>query len=93
MKSKQLFLAIALLLVAAGLWYGRTALQTDEPAESSLSARPANQETNGRDVPVTSTNGHANQHKMMPPDELRKFRDLSPEQRVRRARNPNGVGG
>lgn len=94
MKSKQLLLVIGLFLVAGGLWYGRTALQTRDSEDSGPGAGATNHDVSGRDVRAGNTNGQPTpDNGLRPPDELRKFRDLSPEQRVRRAKNPNGVGG
>jgi hypothetical protein len=79
MKAKQLSLAIAALLAAGGLWFARSAWRTHAFYQSSIG------------VSVKMPHGQPKPGQMLrPPDPTRKFWELTPEQRVQRARHPIG---
>jgi hypothetical protein len=81
MKPKHLFIALAALLAAGGLWLGRTAWRTHAFHKSSTGAglkTPDGQPTPGQ--------------MLRPPDPNRRFRELTPEERVRLARQ-GPIGG
>ncbi len=81
MKAKHLLLGIAALLVAVGLWLGRTTGRTDASDKSSV------------DVFVNKPEGEPKPGQMLrPPDPTRRFRDLTPEERVKLARR-GPIGG
>jgi len=106
MKAKHLSLAIAALLAAGGLWLARGAWRTRTHAfhKSSMGVsvkmpRGPNFDPNSpASLPGASQTGAApdpdNQPKpgqmLRPPDPTRKFWELTPEQRVQRARHPIG---
>jgi hypothetical protein len=86
MKAKHLFLAIAALLVAVGTWLGWAAWRTDRQSvtsESSTNMDVGSGLPDGRPTPP---------HLLRPPNPNRRFEDLTPEQRVQRARK-GPVGG
>jgi hypothetical protein len=79
MKAKHLFLAIAALLAAGGLWLARSAWRTHTFHKSSMS------------VDFKTPHGGPTPGQMLrPPDPTRRFRELTPEQRVKLARQPQG---
>ncbi len=79
MKAKHLFLAMAVLLAAGGWWFGRTAGRTPVSHKS------------GRDVGSNTPDVRPKPGPMLrPPDPIRKFWELTPEQRVQHARQPQG---
>jgi len=79
MKAKHLFLAIAALLAAGGLWLARSAWRTHTFHKSSMG------------VGFKTPHGPPQLGQMLrPPDPTRKFWELTPEQRVQRARHPIG---
>jgi hypothetical protein len=81
MKSKHLFLAIAALLAAGGLWLARTGRRAHEDTKSSM------------DVSVKTPREQPKPGQMLrPPDPNRRFRDLTPEERVKLARR-GPIGG
>jgi hypothetical protein len=81
MKRKHLFLATAALLAAGGLWLARTAWRTHAPHKSSMG------------VSVEIPRGGPKPGEMLqPPNPNRKFQDLTPEQRVKLARQ-GPIGG
>ncbi len=81
MKSKHLFLAIAALIVAGGLWFARSSWQAHEEAKSSI------------DVTVKTPDGPPKPGQMLrPPNPNGKFENLTPEERVQRARQ-GPIGG
>lgn len=86
MKAKPLLLALAVLLTAGGLWVGRTAWRTHR--------QPVTWET--KSGPGTRVDAPADGVKpgrtLEPPDPNRRFRDLTPEQRVQLARQ-GPIGG
>jgi hypothetical protein len=87
MKAKPLFLAIAAALLAAGgLWLARSAWHTHASDKSSM------------DVGSKSLDGPPDQMsnspaRLAPPDQTRRFKDFTPEQRVEFARKGHGPGG
>jgi hypothetical protein len=79
MKRKHLFLAIASLLAASGLWFARSAWRGEVFQKSSVG------------VGVETPHDRPKPGQMLrPPDPIRRFRELTPEQRVRQARQPQG---
>lgn len=91
MKRKRLLLAIAALIAAAGLWFARSGSHPNDPASEKLAADPAT---------FTSTSDNSKSGEMTnaaprlaPPDQTRKFREFTPEQRVEFARKGHGPGG
>ena len=81
MKSKHLFLAIAALLVAGGLWFARSGWRVQEDPKSNM------------DVSVKTTDGPPKPRQMLrPPNPNRKFEELTPEERVQHARQ-GPIGG
>lgn len=81
MKRKHLFLAVAALLAVGGFWLARTAWRAPVADNPGVDA--------GMKTPdVRPAPGQL----LRPPDPTRKFRDLSPEERVRRARQ-GPIGG
>lgn len=86
MKRKYLFLAIAALLVAGALWFGRSAWRTSASDPSSMGVKV--QMPRDRDDQA----GPKVNHTLRPPDHNRRFRELTPEQRVDLARK-GPIGG
>lgn len=82
MKSKRLSLAIAALLAAGGMWFAWSAWHKPESQPSKGSTEVKN--PSGNPEPG---------HKLLPPDQTRKFLEMTPEERVKLARQPHGVGG
>ena len=82
MKAKHLFLAIAALLAAGGLWLAWTAWRTHAPQESSMGV--------GLETPHGQPKPGQMPH---PPNPNRLFTDFTPEQRVQFARQGHGPGG
>jgi hypothetical protein len=87
MKRKHLFLAIAVLLTAGGLWLARTTGRTHARDESSTG------------VGVNTSRGGPQPGQMLnspgrfaPPNPNRKFEKLTPEERVQLARR-GPIGG
>ena len=81
MKAKHLSLAIAALLAAGGLWLARTAWRAHASQKSSV------------DVGFKKPHGPPKPGQMLrPPDPNRKFWELTPEQRVKLARQ-GPIGG
>ena len=82
MKRKRLSLSIAALLAVSGLWL----------AQSPWPMRALHKMS--KIVGSKTPDGEPSPGQMLrPPDPNRKFRDLTPEQRVQLARQPHGVGG
>jgi hypothetical protein len=81
MKAKHLFLAIAALLAAGGLWLSWTAWRTHAFHKSSM----------GLSVKMPHDGPKPGQM-LRPPDPNRKFRELTPEERVKLARQ-GPIGG
>lgn len=83
MKINRLSLAIVALLVVVGAWW-----LTPSPWRTRALHKL------GLDVGTKTPSDDPNARPMLrPPDHNRKFRDLTPEQRVQLARQPHGVGG
>jgi hypothetical protein len=107
MKAKHLFLAIAVLLVAAGLWLALTASRSHASQKLSVGISSKTQRDSNFDpkraasLPSASqkgqiagvTNRPQPGHMLRPPDPSRRFRDFTPEQRVKFARQGHGPGG
>lgn len=90
MKRKHLFLAIAALLAAGGLWLARTTWRSEHSASlkpAAASAFPSRSDNSNSDQATNSAPRHA------PPDPARTFREFTPEQRVEFARKGHGPGG
>src|SRR5438270_14056752 len=106
MKAKHLSLAIAALLAGGGLWLARSAWRAHAFHKSSMgvSAKmphgPNFDPNSAASLPGASQTGAAlgpdSQPKpgqmLRPPDPSRKFRELTPEQRVKLARQ-GPIGG
>lgn len=84
MKRNRLLLGMAALLAAGGLWITRTSWRED--AVQKLDDGAGAGTRGGGSGPGQMENRHA------PPDPIRKFRDLTPEERVKRARQ-GPIGG
>ena len=107
MKAKHLFLAMAALLAAGGLWLARSAWRTQAFRESSMRASvktphgPNFDPNSAASLPGATQTGAApgpdNQPKpgqmLRPPVPNRRFTDFTPEQRVQFARQGHGPGG
>jgi hypothetical protein len=83
MKAKRLLLAIAALAIAGALWLTQTHREP-VPAETKADTRIGAGLPEGQPTPA---------HQLRAPDPNRRFRELTPEQRVQFARKPFGVGG
>ncbi len=82
MKPKRLFLAMAFVLAAAGLWFARSGSRAHAPQES------------GDGIAAEGPQGLAKPGQALrPPDPARRFSDFTPEQRVKFARKGHGPGG
>ncbi len=82
MKAKHLFLALAALLAAGGLWLARSAWRAHASHKSSMG------------VSAKMPRGGPKPGQMLrPPDPSRLFTDFTPEQRVEFARKGHGPGG
>src|SRR5437016_4641257 len=104
MKTKHLSLAIAASLATGGLWLARSAWRAHAFHQSSMGVSvktlhgPNFDPNSAASLPKSSQTGAAlgpdNQPKpgqmLRPPDPTRKFWELTPEQRVERARHPVG---
>jgi hypothetical protein len=88
MKAKHLFLAIAALLAAGGLWLARSAWRTQAFHKSNIDVGSKTPE--GPPEPGQMLNSPA---RLAPPDPSRRFTDFTPEQRVKFARKGHGPGG
>jgi len=108
MKPKHLSLAIAALLAAGGLWFAWSAWRTEQFAshksstgvgfkttsENADTTSEKPDENPGRREPKVSSLGQLKPGQMLrPPDPMRKFWELTPEQRVQQARQPGDIGG
>ena len=107
MNAKHLFLAVAALLAAGGLWIARSAWRTHAVHESGMgvgSKTPHGSNFNpnsAASLPEASQTGAAaspdnqpNPGRMLPPPvPNRRFTDFTPEQRVQFARQGHGPGG
>jgi hypothetical protein len=87
MKRKHWFLTIAAVVVIGGLWLARQ------------DRRPEASDKSGLDAGIESSNNQAKAgepkagHTLRPPDQTRRFREFTPEQRVEFARKGHGPGG
>lgn len=106
MKRKHLFVAMAALIAAGGLWLSLSLWRTHPVDKSSMGVgskmvRGSNTDPNsaaslprasqsGPDAGSNSTNPGP---KLRPPDQTRVFRDFTPEDRVKFARKGHGPGG
>ncbi len=87
MNVKPVSLTLAALLVVAGAWWAQDVWQAHRTSVTSgirsrLGIGPEN-----------PADGVQPARTLRPPDPDRRFRDLTPEQRVELARRPHGVGG
>lgn len=82
MKAKHLTLAIAALLAAGGLWVAQSTWRNHASNKASL------------EINAKTPQGRPQSGQMLrPPDPMRKFWELTPEQRVQKARQPGDIGG
>jgi hypothetical protein len=89
MKRKHLFLTIVVLLAAGALWFGRSTRRTSSVFHNSsmdIHAKMPDEPSK----PGEMLDSHA---RLAPPDQSRRFRDFTPEQRVEFARKGHGPGG
>lgn len=86
MKPKRPLLALAVLIAAGGVWLASRDRFRAQPTESSVV--PSGAVSNSSKTP--GPDGHEQQ--LRPPDPDRKFRELTPEQRVKLARR-GPIGG
>jgi len=109
MKAKHLFVAIAALLAAGGLWLARSAWRSDPLTSQKSSAGVASNTLHGANFDPNSAaslpkgsqtgaapgpnNGPKAGHILRPPVPNRRFTDFTPEQRVQFARQGHGPGG
>ena len=101
MRRKHLFLAIAALLAAGGLWLGRSAWRSDHFAshKSSIgvgfnsSTGVSFKTSHGRPTPGQMLHSPNPGHTLAPPNPTRRFTEFTPEQRVEFARRGHGPGG
>ena len=91
MKRKHLFLALAALLAAAGLWLARSGSSPNHSATQTSAADPASSQSPSANPNPNQITNPAPRH--APPDQTRKFREFTPEQRVEFARKGHGPGG
>ena len=94
MKRKRLFMVIAVLLAAGGLWFARTAWRTSAAGESSTAE--ASSGSAGLEMSYCESmpgEGSNSRPRLAPPDPARKFMEFTPEQRVEFARRGHGPGG
>lgn len=89
MKRKHLFLGLALLLAAGGLWLARSG-RGPENTRSEKPRTPYSQVLGGETLLGQTNNPRP---LLAPPDQTRRFRDFTPEQRVQQARKGHGPGG
>jgi hypothetical protein len=92
-KRKHLFLALAALLVAGGMWLARTTRKpTHAPEQSSKGV--ASETSRSRAGRADDNNGQSEPgHTLRPPNQTRRFIEFTPEQRVEFARKGHGPGG
>lgn len=88
MKRKHLFLGLALMLAAGGLWLARFSRGPGDTATEKPST--AYFQVSDDETKQGQTN---NPRPLAPPDQTRRFRDFTPEQRVLQARKGHGPGG
>jgi len=93
MKRKRLFLAIAALLAAGGLWFARSGLRSDDSAFRKSSTGGGFETPDRTFKPGQMLNSPNPGHTLAPPNPSRRFTDFTPEQRVEFARRGHGPGG
>jgi hypothetical protein len=109
MKTKPLFLTIAALIAAGGLWFARSTWRTHAFHKSSMDVGfkrprgPDSDPNSAASLPRASQTGPNNRYKsgqmlnpsarLAPPVPNRRFTDFTPEQRVQFARQGHGPGG
>ena len=108
MKAKHVFLGIAALLAAGGLWFAWSAWRSDESAYTKPSSGYASsdgQKSSDRDKSSVGQESKAGAdfgtpqgqpqpgRRLRPPIPNRRFADFTPEQRVEFARKGRGPGG
>src|SRR6478735_2138288 len=107
MKAKHLFLAIAVLLAAVGLWLTRSAWRTHASHKSSagISSKTPRDSTvdpkstaslpgSSQKGPIAVVNNRPRSGQLLrPPVPNRRFTDFTPEERVKFARQGHGPGG
>jgi hypothetical protein len=91
MKRKHWFLAIAALLAAGGLWLARSGRPLDNIASGESSTGAAVERASAQPGETLNSSNRVQMH--APPDQTRKFREFTPEQRVEFARKGHGPGG
>lgn len=87
MRRKPLSLALAALLLAGGGWWAQGVWRAHRKSVATVIR------SNLGIGPKATTDGSQPTRTLRPPDPDRRFRDLTPEQRVELARKPHGVGG
>ena len=93
MKAKHLLLATAALLLLGGIWVVQeTRRGSRQPASGSTREVMDNGSNGGVDRRGQIDPSQPNRP-LLPPNPNRAFEELTPEQRVQRARHPQGVGG
>jgi hypothetical protein len=93
MKRKHLILATAALLAAGGLWLARSGWRSDHSALPKTAADAGfNEPSNGPESGQT-LNPQNPGRTLAPPNQIRKFQEFTPEQRVEFARRGHGPGG
>ncbi|MGZ8900063.1 MAG: hypothetical protein ACXW3Z_08205 [Limisphaerales bacterium] len=90
MKRKHLYLAIAALLAAGGLWFAQSGWRSEDSASGKSRTGTGFTSSSDRPQPGQMIKSPA---RLAPPDQTRRFRDLTPEQRVQQARKGHGPGG
>jgi hypothetical protein len=94
MKRKRLFLGIAVLLAAGGVWLARSGKVTEHLASPESTMGMANKTPDGAPASESSSGLQpASRPQLAPPDPARRFTDFTPEQRVGFARQGHGPGG
>ncbi|HTG43803.1 MAG TPA: hypothetical protein VK633_04665 [Verrucomicrobiae bacterium] len=93
MKRKHLFLALAALLAAGGLWLARSARPSDGSASRKSSTGLGFKTPSGQSQPGQMLNSSNHGQMLAPPNPARRFTDFTPEQRVEFARKGHGPGG
>ena len=92
MKQKQLILAslaVAALIAAVGLWLARSGAGAER--STGVESNTAYNPTLERQANLGDTNN--SRPRLAPPDQTRRFREFTPEQRVEFARKGHGPGG
>jgi len=93
MKRKPLFLALAAIVAAGGFWFARSISRSNQSASPEANVALGLKTPAGNlqsDPMIKSTNSRPT---LAPPDQTRRFREFTPEQRVEFARKGHGPGG